>query len=188
MKQSKRDKVGCSVFPFVHLLWGLQTRTTTCLCGRREDPPCWVRPKGALAKYLPACNKSLHKKHNKERKYGEILHLICPSGLPGSVVLGLPGCKGALGPLCARPCSDTLDIGKTLSHTHNMTAITISCQLSAKQPTAALQRKAIRASASAGASCVPLMLMDLFCFIPADDPPLLPLCPLNRFSDAQYAT
>ena len=115
---------GFCVFPFVHWLWKLQTCSKTCLCGRREDLPCWVRPKGSLLKFPPpACNKHLHKKHKKERKYGEILHLIhCPE-LPGSVIRGLPAWNSG------HLCSDPLNIGKPLSHTHNTTAIPISCQL-----------------------------------------------------------
>lgn len=101
-----------SVFPFVHLLWKLQTCLITCLCGRREDPPHWVRPKGGLAKCPLASNKCLHEKHKKERKYGEILHLIHSPDLPGSAIQGLPGCKGAPGPLCTHPCSDPLHTGK----------------------------------------------------------------------------
>lgn len=146
LNEAERDRQSeFSVFPFVHLPWKLQTCLTTRLRGRREEAPRWVRPKGSLAKHLPWLVTNICIKSIRKRKYGEILHLIHSPDLPGSAIQGHPGCKGTVGPLCAHPCSDPSHIGKTLSlsHTHDVMAISIPCQLSAKQPTAALQRKAI---------------------------------------------
>lgn len=53
-KTEQERQSGVSAFSFVCLLWKLQTPSTTCLCGGREEPAHWVRPKDSSSKMPPS--------------------------------------------------------------------------------------------------------------------------------------
>lgn len=145
VKLSRRDKVGSVLFclPTVEITdpWILEEKTHHTGSDQRA----------VLTKCLPACNKCLCEKHLKKKENMEIL-------FPWFTLLmsqdqQFRGFLGALGPLCTHPSNGPLHTDETLSHTHNMTGVSMSCWLSDKQHTAALQGKAKEVPQLVPAAC-----------------------------------